>query len=77
MEYQKQMLLAGIRADGGEILSRIKKPAPQLERVSDESFNKILRGLTPSQVDILSERRERKTQERKRVFADTPFPLRL
>ena len=68
-EYQKQRLLAEIRPDGREILRRIKRPPPQLERVTDERFRQILREVKPEHARLLIERRQRERErERERVF---------
>ena len=58
-EYQKQRLLAEIRPDNKVILSWLKNPPPQLSRVSDKQFEKILSELTPEQAKMLTDRRER------------------
>ena len=60
-EYQKQRLLAEYQYK--DIYGRIQKPAPQLEKVTDEQFSQILREVRPAQAAAMIEHRER-TRER-------------
>ncbi|MCL2399357.1 MAG: MobA/MobL family protein [Defluviitaleaceae bacterium] len=55
MEYKRQRILAEIRADRDEILSKVRKDS-RLNRVTQDDYMEIIPKLRPSQTDILAER---------------------
>lgn len=71
VEYHKQRLLAGLRPDGKEILSRIDKPLPTLAKMTSDQFNKVLEAVPPAQAQILMDERKKtmsRTYERTRYL---------
>jgi len=62
-EYKRQRLLAEIRPDGKEILTKLDRADMKLNKITNEDYKEITQELRPSQVTKLENERYNQTKE--------------
>jgi len=62
-EYKRQRLLAEIRPDGKEILTKLDRAGMKLNKITNEDYKELTQELRPSQVTKLENERYNQTKE--------------
>ena len=68
MEYKRQLLLTEIRPDKGEILAKVYRTDSRLNRITEDDYRELAKGLRPSQVRILNDKLNNHAKQRERNF---------